>query len=363
VVRRRWLLVLSATLMVAVLAGCGAAAPTEEGAGGASEGGGGPGAAEKIIRFTFAPDPAWDWIKDQGILEEMEQESGYRIIQLATWDEFGTFAGGHADVVSTGSYETPLMDAQGLETITFGKFNMNKDVIITAKPEYKTAADLPKGCKIASESVVGNTIIWASLINELDGRELAENSDDLSIATADYQIIPTLALEGEVCGGIVDPTQVIPAMASGDLSVMYDGKSASQMYGEVVVPGHEGVNSNNFVARKEWFDTHVDEAAFFLQVWDRAMQEWAEHRDEIIDTYPEHFAVENEEEAQFMKDYFTNTFDWFVDTPYLTREWIEGERGVYELVKDAGILESDVGFPFHAVIDPESGELVETIGD
>ncbi len=56
------------------------------------------GEESNIIRFTFAPDPAWDWVKDQGILEAMEQESGFRIIQLATWDEFATFAGGHADV-------------------------------------------------------------------------------------------------------------------------------------------------------------------------------------------------------------------------------------------------------------------------
>ena len=66
--------------------------------GGGGGGGGGGGEESNIIRFTFAPDPAWDWMKDQGILEAMEQESGFRIIQLATWDEFATFAGGHADV-------------------------------------------------------------------------------------------------------------------------------------------------------------------------------------------------------------------------------------------------------------------------
>jgi hypothetical protein len=345
-----------ATLALLMAAACG---------GGGGGGGGGDGAAEDegIIRFTFAPDPAWDWVKDQGIVEKMESESGkYRIIQLATWDEFGTFAGGHADVVSTGSYETPVLDQQGVKTVTFGKFNKNKDVIITANADYKTASDLPKGCKVASESVTGNTIIWASLINEIDGRELGEGSDDLPVVTADYQVIPTLIQEGEACAGIIDPTQVISAMASGDLYVMYDGKSASQLYGEEIVPGHEGVNSNNFVARKEWFATHVDEAAFFLEVWDRAMQEWEKHRNEIIDAYPQHFAVENKSEAQFMKDYFANTFDWFVDTPYLDEEWIEGERGVYELVKEAGIVEEGVPFPEHAIIDPESGEVTKTIG-
>jgi len=347
----RWPALLS--VLALIIGGCaGEVAPT---------GGDGGDGELAVIRFTFAPDPAWDWVKDQGILEEMEQESGFRIIQLATWDEFGTFAGGHADVVSTGSYETPLLDAQGVETLTFGQFNMNKDVMITGNPDWKTAADLPAGCIVASQSVVGNTIIWASLISQFDARELAEGSSDLGIAVADYPVIPTLIEGGDVCAGIVDPTQVIPAMASGDMFVMYDGKSASQLYGELVVPGHQGVNSNNFVSRKDWFDSHVPEAAFFLQVWDRAMQEWAAHREEIIDAYPQHFAVNSPEDAQFIKDYFTNTFDWFVESPYLTSEWVEGERGVYDLVRDAGLVDDSVGFPAHAIIDPATGEVVETI--
>ncbi|MEX0756287.1 MAG: hypothetical protein WEA54_00740 [Actinomycetota bacterium] len=340
----RTLALLAALLFVA--AACG-----NDGDGEGDESGE-SGEKSDIIRFTFAPDPAWDWIKDNGMLEAMEQESGFRIIQLATWDEFATFAGGHADVISTGTYETPLLEDQGIETVTFAQFNMNKDVLVTANPEYKTVADMPEGCKIASESVTGNTIIWASLINEVDGREVAEGSDDIGIVTADYQIIPTLLREGEACAGILDPTQVIGDMASGDLTVMYDGKSASQLYGEEIVPGHEGVLSNAFVSRKEWFDANPEAVAFFLDVWDCAMQEWDANYEEIIDTYPQHFAVEDPSEADFMKDYFANTFDWFVESPYLTDEWIEGERPVFDLVQDAGIVPEDAEFPEHAAIEP-----------
>jgi hypothetical protein len=347
---RSRLLRISALLALAALvaASCG-----DDGGGG--DGGGG-GEESNIIRFTFAPDPAWDWVKDQGILEAMEQESGFRIIQLATWDEWATFAGGHADVVSTGTYETPLLEEQGIETVTFGQFNMNKDVLVTANPEYQTASDFPAGCRIATESVTGNTIIWGSLINEFDGREVGENSDDIGIVTADYQVIPNLLREGEACAGILDPTQVIPDMASGDLTVMYDGKSAAQLYGERIVPGHQGVLSNAFVSRAAWFDANPDAAAFFLRVWDCAMVQWDQHRDEIIDTYPQHFAVEDQSEAQFMKDYFANTFDWFVESPYLTEEWIEGERPVFDLVKEAGIIPEDADFPRHEVVDPAEGD-------
>ena len=291
-------------------------------------------------------------MKDQGILEAMETESGYRILQLATWDEFATFAGGHADVASTGTYETPLLEEQGIETVTFGLFNMNKDIIIvSADQDWETVGDMPAGCKIATESVAGNTIIWSSLIKEVDNREWAEGSDDIGIVTGDYQIIPTLVKEGDACGGLVDPTQVIPAVASGEFNVLYDGLSASQLYGETVVPGHEGVMSNIFVGRKEWFDANPGAAAFFLEVWDCAMEQWAAHRDEIIDTYPQHFAVENPEQAQYMKDYFSNTFDWFVESPYITQEWVDGEEPVFDLVKAAGIIPEDAEFQEHAVLE------------
>jgi ABC-type nitrate/sulfonate/bicarbonate transport system substrate-binding protein len=309
---------------------------------------------DNVIRFTFSPDPAWDWIQEQGILEEMEKESGYRILQTVTWDEFGQFVGGHADVISIGTYELQNLEQEtGIKTVTFGKFNYAKDVMITANPAWKTAADLPKGCKIAAESVVGNALIWQALVDQIDHRALAENGDDLNLVTADYQIIPSLVQENQVCAAFADPTQSIPEFASGNLNIMYDGKSASQLYGESISPGHKGVMSNLFVARKDWYDSHKDEAAFFLKVWQRALDEWAAHRDEIIDTYPQHFAVKSPEEAAWMKGYFTNSFDWFVDSPYLDQQWIDQEEGIYGLLKTAGVVNQDTADPEMVAVSPQ----------
>ena len=84
--------------------------------------------AQKVIRFAFAPDPVWNYIYDSGILEKKGMEAGIDINAFQSFDEFGLFAGGNADVLSTGSYETPLLDEQGIETVTFGKYNMNKDI-------------------------------------------------------------------------------------------------------------------------------------------------------------------------------------------------------------------------------------------
>ena len=140
-----------AVLAVGLLVTTGCSGPQKQDSAASGEDG--------VIRFTFSPDPAWDWIQDQGILEEMEKDSGFRILQTVTWDEFGQFAGGHADVVSIGTYELQNLEQEtGVKTVTFGKFNKAKDVMITANPQWKTVSDMPKGCKIAAESVVGNTI-------------------------------------------------------------------------------------------------------------------------------------------------------------------------------------------------------------
>jgi ABC-type nitrate/sulfonate/bicarbonate transport system substrate-binding protein len=352
--RRRLRALLGAAVLggaVVLAVGCG---------GGDDEGGdeGTPG----IIRFAFAPDPVWDYLKDEGILEEMEAESGIEIVQLQTDDEFGIFAGGHADIVSTGSYETPLFDEKGIPTMTIGRYNASKDLLVASNPDYQTASDLPKGCKIGSESTTGNTLIWAALIKSLDNRELAANSDDLELAISDTQIQPDLVADGELCASIADPTQATEALRTGKVFPMYDGKSAAQLFAEDRAPGHFGVNTNNFVARKAWYDANPEEVAFFLEVWEEGLRLWHKDPNAIIDAQPQGFSINSPEDGEFMKDYIANVFDFFQPTVYLTPEWVEAEEGVFDITKEAGSFEEDTVFPAHAIIDPKTGETTEVIG-
>ena len=69
-----------------------------------------PAEGEASMRFVFSPDPVWNWLEDEGILAEMEEEAGITIERNESEDEFAFFAGGHADIVSTGSYETPVLE-------------------------------------------------------------------------------------------------------------------------------------------------------------------------------------------------------------------------------------------------------------
>ncbi len=360
----RWPRVLLGALTIIAalaLAACG-----DDDDDGSDEGSGsGEIEAQRVIRFAFAPDPVWNYIVDNGILEEKGVEAGIDINAFQSFDEFGLFAGGNADILSTGSYETPLLDEQGIETVTFGKYNANKDVFAVAGDDpAKTAADLDEGCNVAAESTTGNTVIWSALVDQIDGREIAEGGDDLELVTADYQIMPQLLQDGEICAAIIDPVQGTEALRTNGIKALYDGQSASQLYAEEFAddPNHLGVDSNNFVARKEWFDEHPEEVAFFLDVWQEGMDEWVKNSDQIIADYPEDFAVQSPEDEKFMQDYVKNVFDFQQKSVYLTPEWVENEEGVFDLIKEAGVIEEDTVFPEHAVIDPKTGEVTETIG-
>jgi ABC-type nitrate/sulfonate/bicarbonate transport system substrate-binding protein len=345
---RRFTGVLAVVALVA-LAACGG----DDGGGGDGEGDGGGS-----MRFVFSPDPVWNWLEDEGILAEMEQESGITIQRNESEDEFAFFAGGHADVVSTGSYETPVLeDEAGVETVTIGKYNKAKDIIVVdAESGYETLDDLEPGCKVGVESFSGSTIVWQALAQDMHGRTLGEGPDDLQMAITDFNTAVDLVQTGEICAGVTSIYNANAALMDGSVVGLYDNKSASQLYGEEYVPGHEGMNSNNFVVLKSWYDEHPEEVAFFLEVWDRGLQEWATNRDAILEAYPDDFGYKNDEELAFLKDWYETQFNEFVDTVYLDEEWIEGESQVTDLLADAGLVAEGAQAPIHVCIDPSSGE-------
>lgn len=310
------------------------------------------------MRFVFSPDPVWNWLEDEGILAEMEDEAGITIERNESEDEFAFFAGGHADIVSTGSYETPVLEAETeVETVTIGKYNKAKDIVVVAADSgYSTFDDLEAGCSVGVESFSGSTIVWIALAQDLHGRVLGEGPEDLQMAATDFNTAPELVLTGDLCAGVSSIYNTIPYFMEGTITGLYDTQSASQLYGQEYVPGHEGMNSNNFVVTKTWYEEHPEEVAFFLSVWDRGLQEWANNRDAILEAYPEDFGYTDDEQLAFLKDWYDNQFNEFVDTVYLDQTWIEGEAQVTDLLIDGGVIPEGSEAPIHVCIDPESGE-------
>jgi len=332
---RRKLGIRSLVALMAVFALVAAACGDEGGGGG--DGGG----EEGVIRFTFAPDPVWDFLKDSGIREEMEAESGIRIIEQSTWDEFGIYAGGHADVVSIGSFEVPLLEEEtGRPATVFGKYNIDRSILVVpADSDAQTLEDLAGG-KIAVWDAVSSTVIWGVLANELYGLDFRVGGGDFELVVTDLGNTGPLAADHEVDGALVLPDFNVPVLLNEEVRVLYDGRTAADLYAEVAgAPGHEGPMINIFMAPTDWYDQHPEEVEFFLALWQRGIEEWQANQDTIIESYPQHFAVETPDEIQFMKDYLA-AHDWFVGSVYLDDAWVETESKIFQMLSDAGLSES-----------------------
>jgi ABC-type nitrate/sulfonate/bicarbonate transport system substrate-binding protein len=335
---------------VALAAGALSLAACSEERGEQSESGGGGGAqadsgSDGIIRFTFAPDPVWRWLKDQGIKDEMEQKAKIKILDSATWDEFGIYAGGHADVVSTGSFEVPELEAQtGVKSVIFGKYNIARAVIaVRADSPYQTLSDL-KGKKITTFTSVSDALLWGALGKKTENVEFKAEDGEYEFVLTDVQNMASLVAKGDAEACICLPDFGIPEFKSGKLRMLYDSRSDAEHFQAEIAPGHPGPAINVFVARQDWFNEHQKEAEFFLSVWERGIQEWKEHKEEIIAAYPQDFAAQNKSDEKWISD-FLDEHDWFVDSVYMDQEWIDQEKKVFGLLKETGFMKQDQAEP------------------
>jgi len=354
----RWMRLLAVfTSLVLVLAACGGAEETgggEEASGGAAEGEAQD--ANGVIRLVMAPDPVWKWLTDQGIRQEMEEAAGMQVLDSATWDEFGVYAGGHADVVSAAAYEVPELEkSTGIPTTAFGKWNTDRSVLaVRADSEYQDLCDL-EGQKIVSLSAVSITIMWGIYAQEKCGLELSAEGGDFELIVADIQNLAQLTASGDAEACLCLPDFGIPQFRTGELRPLYDGMSAAEIFAQDYGNGHIGPQTNVFLAPTAWVDRNPEEAAFLLSLWERGLQEWRANRDTIIDSYPEDFAAQSPEDSQFIKDWLTNNFDWFVDTVYLDQEWIDGEMQIFDLMKETGFIAQEAENPDFRIIEPPGG--------
>ncbi|MGB3356324.1 MAG: ABC transporter substrate-binding protein [Mycobacterium sp.] len=307
------------------------------------------------IRFTFAPDPVWDYITDQGILEEMEAESGINIEASSTWDEFGVFAGGHADIVSSASYEVPVIEEEtGRNTVVIGKYNMDRSVIIArADNPANTLADL-QGEDISAFTAVSATLVWGAYAKKLHDVDFRSGGGDYNIIVADPQQQADLVERGEVAACVCLPEFATPGLRSGELKVLYDGKASKDMYADLVVEGHEGPMINVFLAGAEWAEENPEQVEFFLEVWQRGLQEWEQNKTEIIETYPQHFAVEAPEDVAFVQEY-VNDNDWFVRDVRFDQQWADGESQVFPLLKETGFMDESQALPNFRISEGGNG--------
>ena len=300
-------------------------------------------AQDGVIRFTFAPDPIWDYMHDAGIVEQWQRDTGYTIETSATWDEFGLFAGGHADIISTASVEVPALEEQTQrETVIIGRYNAERSrILVRADDPAQSLEDL-RGRRLGVFTTVSGTLVWSALVKQMHDMQLLDG--DFDVVVADIQNLSNLLARGEIDACICYPDLSARELRSGAVRPLYDGKSSADLFAEFNAPGHDGPMGNVFVARKDWVDGHPGEVSAFLDLWDRGLREWQQHRDVMIERYPQHFAVSTLEDIEFMKQYVAE-HDWVVDEVRFDQKWADDESSIFDLMRTTGVIGDDITDP------------------
>jgi ABC-type nitrate/sulfonate/bicarbonate transport system substrate-binding protein len=263
----------------------------------------------------------------------------------ATWDEFGLFAGGHADIISSASFEVPGLEEQTeRDTIVIGRYNSERSrIMVRADDPAESLEDLA-GRKVGVFTTVSGTLVWSALVEEMHGLELRSGGGDFELVVADIQNLSNLLARGEIDACICYPDLSAKELRDGSIRPLYDGKSSAELFAELEAPGHDGPMGNVFVARKDWVADHPEEVSAFLDLWNRGLAEWQAHRDEIIERYPQHFAVESPADVAFMKEYVA-AHDWVVDDVRFDEQWAEDESSIFDLMRETGVIDEDVEDP------------------
>lgn len=316
---------------------------------------------DEVVRFVFAPDAIVRYMEDTGIIEKYEQRYGKRIDFIETWDEAAFFAGGHADIASTGDYEIPaMMQESDDEYVVFGVYNLGRVPIwVKSDSPYRSVRDL-RGKTFGVTGPLSSAMIWSVMLAATEGVDLTIGSDEFDMIVNSHFALGEMLRKDQIQGGIIILEAVISQVARGELRLLYDVGGTWEYYRNNFDPEkrHKGVPGNVFLARREWFDTHPAEVEFFLAMWEEALQVWRAEKEQIVERYPEEFGLDPsspnfDAERQVMIDYL-DEHDWLPDTVYLNQQWIDTESRVFDLMREGGFMPADAPDPTFIALSPPS---------
>ncbi len=279
---------------------------------------------------------------DAGIVDQWQRDTGYTIETSATWDEFGLFAGGHADIISTASFEVPGLEEQtGRETVIIGRYNAERSrILVRADQPAQTLADRRAGgsaCSPRCREPWSGVHSWRRCTTSTSRTTTKSSSPTSRTSRTCWRAVRSTPVSRY-------PDLSARDLREGTVRPLYDGKSSAELFAELQAPGHDGPMGNVFVARKDWVDEHPGEVSAFLDLWERGLTEWQRHRDEMIERYPQHFAVDTPEDIAFMKDYVAQ-HDWVVDDVRFDQQWADDESSIFDLMRETGVIGDDVSDP------------------
>lgn len=312
-------------------------------------GGGDSDDGKEVIRFSFAPDPVMKYLVDNGTVAELEKKWDVKLEMTEAFDEFAFFAGGHGDVVSTSSHEVAALEQEtGIKTVTFGKYNHNHlQMLVQSDSQYQTMEDL-KGKKIVVGSE-GSMATWGAWTKEKYGLDFTFENGDYEIVLNNHAANPELLARGQVAACLCPTELAAPQHADGDVRALYDATMSEIWRDEF---DHYGVMQNVFTATEKFYDEHPRAIAFFLDLWEKGIQQWHANFEDIIREYPADFNVKDPEDIDWVIDYL-DEHDWNVDSVYFDQAWVDGEQAFISGLKDTGFLEKDLPTTRFEVWTPE----------
>jgi hypothetical protein len=337
-----------------VAASCGSSGSSSSGS---SPGSSGASSGEPtVVRFVFAPDAVWNYMRDTGIVTKWEELYNMKIVNTTTWDETAWFIGGHADIASMGTYEVPMVaENAGKEFVNFGKYNHDRDSIyIKMSSPYKSMPDL-KGKKIATSGTGGAMLMQRAMFKKLYNLDLRLGASDFNVVVQEEIAMPASLQKGAVDATLGAIDWEIPYMQTSQHNWLYpETPTDFEFYRANFDPAHTGVMSNLWVTTPAWLDANQHAAEGFNLMWQEGVNAWHANRKTIIQAYPDMFTVKDQAQLDWFLSYL-DQHDNCVTSVYLDDAWIEGEKRVYALLKETGVIKESTPDPvFVAMASPSN---------
>ena len=323
-------------------------------------------AAPTVIRLALAPDPVWQWLDDSGTRASWEASRNIRIEVSNSFDQFASFAGGHADVVVINALDVPkFVEQPERDPVIIGKYTTDRSILAVRRTSRAESLDDLVERRIAVESSLASTLLWGLIADMRYGLNFSQDSEDFDLVTVEPASVADLVMRGDVDACICTPDFSVPFLAEGRLRALYDGKSAAELYtsgggGREGFGGALGTIADAFVADRAWYAANRHAVDALLGLWEEGVVAWKQRKAQIVADYPHHFSVESDAEIAWLADY-VEAHDWIVTSVYITDQEAETHKFAFYRLRELGLGPADATapeinvVPSPASVEPESG--------
>ena len=326
-----------------------------------------PAASEPaVIRLALAPDPVWQWLEDSGTRASWEAAHNIRIEVSNPFDQFASFAGGHADVVVINALDVPkFVEQPERDPVIIGKYTTDRSILAVRRTSRAESLDDLVERRIAVESSLASSLLWGLIAETRYGLDFSQDSADFDLVTVEPASVADLVMRGDVDACICTPDFSVPFLANGRMRALYDGKSAAELYtsapdGSEGFGGGLGIIADAFVADEAWYAANGQAVDALLGLWQEGLVAWQQQKAQIVADYPHHFSVESDAEIAWLVDY-VEAHDWILPSVYITEQEAETHKFAFFRLKDLGLVPADAVTPEIYLIS-SSGEVTPVDG-